>query len=358
MDNSKLITIFLGFMITILFLFILKLLHTIFIPLVFALILALMAMPIVNFIDKAIPILPRFIASTVVLVIFAWITYEVGELAYINILHFTNKINFYLQQLNQIIDSILNQLNLKHILLKTDETFDIVTALKHFKANSLINNAAQTSLSLFSRFTISMLFAFFILQEGLIFERKFQYAFKLSKNNSRIQNALESITSQISSYLSLKAFFSLLTGILIWLTARILGLTSPLTWGFLTFIFNFIPSIGSIMITIVISLMGLVQFYPAWDKILYLVFFSTAIQIIIGNFLDPKISGDRLDISPLIILISLSIWGWLWGIAGLFLAIPMTSIMKIIIDNIPDLQPLSILIGSGKKLPHKRKRRR
>ncbi|MCD6397326.1 MAG: AI-2E family transporter, partial [Spirochaetaceae bacterium] len=76
------------------------------------------------------------------------------------------------------------------------------------------------------------------------------------------------------------------------------------------------------------------------------------IQAIIGNFIDPRLQASRLDISPIVILFSLVFWGWIWGIVGMYLTVPITVIKQIICQNIPFLFPLSILIGSGRKLEH------
>jgi predicted PurR-regulated permease PerM len=95
--------------------------------------------------------------------------------------------------------------------------------------------------------------------------------------------------------------------------------------------------------------MGFIQFYPSWGRIVVVIIAMNAVQMVVGNFLDPKLSGEHLNLSPFIILVSLVFWGWLWGIIGLFLAVPLTVIIKIICENIPYLKPVSIFMESGKK---------
>ena len=126
-------------------------------------------------------------------------------------------------------------------------------------------------------------------------------------------------------------------------------MNNPMTWAFFAFAFNFIPSIGSIAVTALITLMSIIQFYPTWDTPIFIGLFITITQILIGNILDPKLQGNQLDLSPLLILISLTFWGYIWGVIGMFLAVPMLEILRIIFNNIDTLKPLATFISSGKR---------
>jgi predicted PurR-regulated permease PerM len=109
---------------------------------------------------------------------------------------------------------------------------------------------------------------------------------------------------------------------------------------------NFIPSLGSIASGVLVSIFSLAQFFPEPGPIILTVVIMIGINQIIGFGLEPKIMGDGLGLSPVVILVSLMVWGWLWGFAGMVLAVPMMVIIKIVCENFPVLEPISILLGS------------
>ena len=123
----------------------------------------------------------------------------------------------------------------------------------------------------------------------------------------------------------------------------IFGVEFVLIWGLLTFLLNFIPNIGSIISTVLPVIIALVQFEnPATALWIFLILLG--IQVIIGNILDPKFVGKSIHISPMTVLMSLLIWGWIWGVIGMFLSVPITVMLKIIFENITELKFLSTLM--------------
>ena len=94
--------------------------------------------------------------------------------------------------------------------------------------------------------------------------------------------------------------------------------------------------------------MAVIQFTPNWIMIVYVAVLTISIEMVLGNIIDPRIQGVQLNISPLMILISLSFWGYIWGIAGMFLAVPVMSIIQIICLMVPSLKPVAIILSSGK----------
>jgi predicted PurR-regulated permease PerM len=120
------------------------------------------------------------------------------------------------------------------------------------------------------------------------------------------------------------------------------------TWGALAFFLNFIPTVGSIAASLPPILLALVQFYPSiWPGVFTLLSILT-IQLGMGNGIAPKVLGDQLNLSPVVILLSLLFWGWLWGVVGALLSVPITAALKIVCENIESLQPISVMMGSGK----------
>jgi predicted PurR-regulated permease PerM len=141
---------------------------------------------------------------------------------------------------------------------------------------------------------------------------------------------------------------SSVTGVLVWFALELIGVDFAITWGAMAFFLNFIPTVGSIAASIPPILLALIQFYPSiWPGVVTLISLLT-IQLSIGNGIAPKVLGDQLNLSPVVILLSLLFWGWLWGIVGALLSVPITAAIKIVCENIESLQSISVMMGSGK----------
>jgi len=193
-----------------------------------------------------------------------------------------------------------------------------------------------------------ILFMVFILLEASFFKVKLETAFK--ENSERISRVGHDLMAQVTRYLTAKFIISLVNGVVFFIAFRLIGLDFAIGWSVIQFVMNFIPTLGSIVAGVGISLFALIQFWPNPGSIILIVAVVLAVNMVLGSFLDPKIIGDHVGISPFIILVSLGIWSWLWGFAGMVLAVPMTVVIKIVCENIPFLEPVSILIGSRKSV--------
>ncbi|MDR2028681.1 MAG: AI-2E family transporter [Treponema sp.] len=198
-----------------------------------------------------------------------------------------------------------------------------------------------------------VLFVAFLLAEAALVKEKIDLAFE-NKRSGQIKKISADVIRQISRYLSAKFFISLATGVVVAVGLRLAGLEFAIVWGVIQFILNFIPNIGSIAAGVGASLFALLQFWPEPGPIIAVILIMLGANIIIGNVLEPKIMGDNLGLSPIVVLMSLTLWSWLWGFAGMILAVPMTVIIKILCENIPILEPLSVMLGSHKSLALKK----
>jgi predicted PurR-regulated permease PerM len=106
---------------------------------------------------------------------------------------------------------------------------------------------------------------------------------------------------------------------------------------------------------VITILMGFIQFFPQPGPIIAVFISMIGIQVIVGNFFDPRLQGRRLNLSPVVIIFSLFLWGWIWGPVGMFIAVPITAVVKIVCQNIPGLKPVAVLMENGKKVGHGRK---
>lgn len=155
----------------------------------------------------------------------------------------------------------------------------------------------------------------------------------------------EEISVQIGRYLYVKTLVSIMTGVAIFIVASITGLKFAMMWGLLGFLLNYIPVIGSAVVVIGIILASILQFYSMPVPLFTNLIAMPLIQVIFGNIIDPRMQGKSLDISPSLVLISLSIWGAIWGIPGMFLSIPATVLIKIILHKFDSTRNLAKLMG-------------
>lgn len=192
---------------------------------------------------------------------------------------------------------------------------------------------------------VLLLFSFLLIELGS-FSKRFHKAFDNTTNN--ISSISDTIVNETSHYIFIKFIISLTTGILVFLLAKIIGLDFAIVWGFTAFLMNFIPTFGSIISTVITTLFAVLQFYPHFGKI-WIVFIGMILfNFILGNIIEPRVEGKELGLSPFIILISLSLWGWIWGFVGMIFAVPLTVIIKIICENIDYLKPIATILGYTK----------
>jgi AI-2 transport protein TqsA len=191
-----------------------------------------------------------------------------------------------------------------------------------------------------SAFVLVLLFLIFLLIEAARFPAKLRAAmgdpsFDL-KHYGRI-------LQEVQSYLALKTAISLITGVLVGTGAAILGVDFALLWGFIAFLLNFVPSIGSIIAAIPAVLVALLQLGPGTAIALAVIFL--AVNVLLGNIVEPALLGRRLGLSTLFIIVSLVFWGWVWGPVGMLLALPLTLSAKIALERSDELRWLAILMG-------------
>ena len=151
---------------------------------------------------------------------------------------------------------------------------------------------------------------------------------------------------EVVNYLSIKFFISFATAVLVFVLLLAVRLDFAILWAFLSFVLNFIPTFGSIASVGITALFALIQFWPSPVAFFIVLIGMTAINFILGNIIEPRIEGKNLDISPFIILASLTFWGWMWGFIGMILAVPVMVVLKIVCENFKILHPIAILLGN------------
>ena len=203
--------------------------------------------------------------------------------------------------------------------------------------------------SILVTFVVVFLYATFLLVERASFETKLANLSDDPKRVARLREIIQAINRRIGSYLALKTLLSILLGAVSWGVMRLYGLEFAALWAVLTAFLNFVPYVGSVLGVVFPVLMAVVQFGDL-ATILTLLLALTAVQFVIGNFLDPYMMGSSLNLSPFAILISLAVWSELWGIPGAFLAVPITAIMTIVFSEFPGTRPIAVLLSQSGRI--------
>jgi len=343
MKESNLIIGLLGVLVVFIVAAAFKVAHNVVIPLMIAWLMSYICGPAVTFlVQKKVP-LGLSVFFVLFLVLFT--CYLSGLFLGGRIGAILEKSPEYIEKLNLIYHDAITKL---HLPEERMAEFDWMKQVGP-KVAKLSVSAAGFMGKFLGKLILVLIFLVFMLLGKPYFKYKVAAAFPEDRAK-RFAQITTSISLQIGRYLSVKVAISAVTGFLVWLVLSILKVEFALTWGALTFILNFIPNIGSIIASIPPILLALVQYYPSvWTPILTAVLLLV-IQMLMGNMIEPKVMGESLNLSPVVILLSLVFFGWMWGIVGALLSVPIAASIKIVCENVEPLRPISILMGSGQSL--------
>jgi AI-2 transport protein TqsA len=160
----------------------------------------------------------------------------------------------------------------------------------------------------------------------------------------RIHGIIERINVQIRKYLVIKTAMSLVNGLTVWIVLKAFGIDFAALFGLLAFLLNFVPTFGSLIAAALRVGFAFFQTGTFWPPFLILLITSGS-DMIMGNLVEPRIMGKGLGLSPLLVFFSLLFWGWLWGIPGMILSVPLTAVIRIVCQNVPALRPVAVLMG-------------
>lgn len=320
----------------------LHLLRTVLLPFVIAILLSNIFEPVVMWLKKK--SIPTAVSLIIVLLTFALVLFLFSLVIYTSADAFVQQLPKYQQRLTGLINSAAStferwaqiyELRVKHI--------DWGSMIQFSSVTTALTSGVGSFIDFVTYIVIILLFMLFILAGSGELITKIQKAFP-ARQARRIGTILLNIETRVRQYLLTKTLISAATGFLTFLILLILGVDFPLIWGILTFLLNFIPNIGSIIAVIFPFLLSLLQFETSTTPILVALLLGTT-QLVMGNVVEPRLMAFRLDLSPLFVLVSLIFWGWLWGVWGMILAVPIMASVKIVLENIEPLRPLALLMG-------------
>lgn len=289
-----------------------------------------------SFIKNRIPSWIKNVIST--LFIFSIIAFT-GEMLIYNGQHLIRTFDHY--QGN--VDKILLQLN---NFFGIDVTENIGENIKNFDLERVINPLLNSVTIFMSSFLMVLFYLLFLFIEETNFKAKLHLVFSKPDKFDSTKQLLVNIEKSITHYIGLKTFISVISSVICFGVFLAFGIESPLFWGFVVFIMNFIPVIGALLAVLLPTFFAMIQFGEI-SLALVMMFILGITQTIIGNILEPKLMGNSLNISPLVALIALAFWGSIWGITGMLVSVPITVILIILLAHFPKTKPIAIMLSNN-----------
>jgi predicted PurR-regulated permease PerM len=185
----------------------------------------------------------------------------------------------------------------------------------------------------------------FLLAEQRTFGRKIEALFPDGDRQKEVQDILSDIRDRTQKYVSVKTSLSLLTAVVSYVVLAIVGVDLAIFWAFLIFLLAYIPTIGSLLGVVFPAILAIIQFGSLGPFLVVAIGLGAA-QFLIGNVLEPRMMGKSLNLSSLVVIISLAVWGSIWGVTGMFLCVPITVIMMIILAEFRQTRPVAILLSA------------
>ena len=258
-----------------------------------------------------------------------------------NITDVKDKIPEYTANFNQLSSNVLNLTGL------SDKMPNLGNLIEGLKITPLISSLAGTFISMISNITLVLIYVLFLMLEQGTFTKKISALFPDKQRREAVLSILNHTQADIQTYLGIKTMTSAITGLVSYFILLTMGVDFAGFWAFTIFLLNYIPTVGSIVATFFPAVLALVQFDTMFESVVILLAVGS-VQLAVGNILEPKLMGNSLNVSPFVVMISLTLWGSIWGIAGMFLSVPITVIMLIVFAHFEHTRYLAVLLsGDG-----------
>lgn len=332
---------------------ILRFAQNVFVPLLIAFLLTYVMDPLMLALRRALPV---WLASAVTALVFLGVLTGFGILAWVNIAAFGRGLPLYQDDLLRLVGDFEAWLQAtvgEPLAIQLD-----LTSLAQRGAESIpgfVLSTARSTVTVVLQFVMAYLFAVLFLAGKHYFPRKLIRAFPSSKRGqqNKVLKILAQIDASLRRFITVKTLISLAVGGGTGIVAALFGVAFPVVWGLLTFLLNFIPTFGSTTAVIALTVFALAQF-GAWGPALGVFLCIIALQIVTGSVAEPALTVDYLNLSLVVVFVSLLFWGWLWGAAGILLAVPMTASIKVILQNIPFTARLATLLEGPARVARRR----
>jgi predicted PurR-regulated permease PerM len=342
MREAKLTLILLGALVFIALGFVLHLLKPILLPFVVAVFLAQTFAPLNAALRRrrvpaALSILLVLILVSAGLLAFSWVLYSSAQ-------SLREELPGYQERIQGALDGISDWLAAASPSLAAQvRQWSWGEAVEVSSVTGLVAATLGSFLVFFNDAFLILLFLVFLLAGSQGFPGKLRVALAI-EHAERLANVIRNVQAQVRKYLLTKTLVNLGIGIVVGVVLAAFGVDFPLFWGLLTFLMHYIPNIGAVVSVGLPAAFLFLQFSPGRALLIALV--NAVLQFLFGNAVEPRIMGSSLNLSPLLVLLALIFWGWLWGPWGMVLAVPITSMLKIVCENVAPLRPLAVLMSA------------
>ncbi|MCC5862952.1 MAG: AI-2E family transporter [Gammaproteobacteria bacterium] len=319
------------------------------IPLVLGLFIAYVFWTVVAWVRNAPVIgrrLPDWLAHVGALVLITLVIWGLVLMVIQNIAMVERQLPTYRANLEGLIEQVAGLLGLEDVPTFSQLGDEIVARVD---LGRVVGGAVGIVSALIGNLIVVFVYTAFIMIERLALVTKLERLTGSAEGGRRMAKALGEISGRIGRYLSLKAFVSAIVGAGSWVIMRLIGIDYAEFWAVLIFVFNFIPYVGSFFAVLLPVMLTLVQFGAIGPFLVALVSL-TGVQLVVGNFLEPRLMGRSLNLSPIVILLALAAWSSLWGVVGAFLCVPITVIMLIVFSEFQTTRPLAILLSQDGRI--------
>ena len=340
--ESRMTPYLLGILVVFALGFVLHQLQTIFKPLLIAVFLSFILEPIVDLLTKI--KVPKFIAFIVSLFVVFAVIYLLGLVVYASFSSFVEEFPKYEDKFVGFYENILGSLKIPLEEVKSYfEEIPWTELWQKASLTSVLGSTVGTFINFLTNLFLILLFTVYLFLGRGHFKSKIQKAF--NKNQSmRVYQVFTNIHKGMQKYLVTKTLISLATGIVATVILLLFDVEFAFVWGLLTFTLNFIPNVGSAIATILPVLVAVFQYGSVFPAVWVILLLLTN-QMVMANLIEPRMVGRSLNLSPLVIIISLIFWGFIWGPVGMVLAVPISAAIQIICSNIDSLRPISVFMG-------------
>ena len=338
MDKNRFVKFGVGIVVLFLLGVFLKLAKPILIPFCLALLFAFAVAPALDFLVRR--KVPKSVALVVILLLTFAVLYLIGTVFYTSGKSFGAELPSY----NEMVKSFLERID--HVVpdprLKVGLT-DWVKGLNVGKLGTLLVSALGPFFSFMSQLLLVFVFMIFILAGRGRMTKKFAEAFPPDQASTLGKAAIR-INCEIQKYLAVKTLTNLLIGVLVTAALAVFGVRFAVVFGVLAFLFNYVPTLGAVVSVALPVLLAVFLEGSFSLKVGLVLAVLTAVHVALHRFLERRLMGKELDLSPLLVLFSLFFWAWLWDIPGMILAVPILAVMKIVFANVPSLRFLETMM--------------
>ena len=285
---------------------------------------------------------PKVIALALILVAILVVGLLFGALIGSSLNDFLSSLPGYQERLSAHIATLISWLRERGVNIPAEE---VPGSFHPGWVMSLAGNIFSALSSILTNAFLILLTVVFILLEAADLPKKLQIVLK---NPERSLSTIDKFSQSAKRYLVIKTLISALVGVVIWLWLLILGVDYPVLWATLSFLLNYVPNIGAIIAALPVALLALVQL-GVGSALLTLLGF-TVVHIVVGNIIEPKVTGKGLSLSTLVVFLSLVFWGWVLGPIGMILSVPMTSLVTIALESYEGTRGLAVMLGSDTEI--------